>query len=123
MDISLKVTGLVKSGADGMVSFCFSHLYFHFSKLLDGVGISDSCVCVCVCVCVCACARMQAIWVTAQPGSEGQVYGNLGTWAGIGLFLDSFDNDGMVSACTNQYTQFLMCWPVCIVVSLRLGNQ
>ena len=38
----------------------------------------------------------QAIWVTSAPGSEGEVYGNIGTWNGIGLFLDSFDNDGMV---------------------------
>ena len=43
----------------------------------------------------------------SEPGSEGQVYGNIGTWKGVGLFLDSFDNDGLVSQNKNSY--FYLC--------------
>ncbi|KAK6184877.1 hypothetical protein SNE40_007239 [Patella caerulea] len=34
-----------------------------------------------------------AIWFTAQPGIEGPVFGSNDKWNGLGVFLDSFDND------------------------------
>ena len=40
--------------------------------------------------------------MTASPGTEGPVYGNAETWKGIGLFFDSFDNDGSVSTQTRD---------------------
>ena len=40
---------------------------------------------------------MQAIWFTQNPGVEGQVFGNTEVWRGLGVMLDSFDNDGLVS--------------------------
>ncbi|KAK6728490.1 hypothetical protein RB195_005868 [Necator americanus] len=53
IDVSLKVTGQGRVGADGM-----------------------------------------AIWYTAQMGSIGPVFGANDFWTGMGIFLDSFDNDG-----------------------------
>ncbi|GMT28482.1 hypothetical protein PFISCL1PPCAC_19779, partial [Pristionchus fissidentatus] len=53
MEVSLKVTGQGRIGADGM-----------------------------------------AIWFTSQPGTIGPVFGANDYWTGMGLFLDSFDNDG-----------------------------
>ena len=40
---------------------------------------------------------MQAIWFTQNPGTEGPVFGNTEVWRGVGVMLDSFDNDGLVS--------------------------
>lgn len=37
--------------------------------------------------------------MTAEAGGEGPVYGSSDRWKGVGLFLDSFDNDAQVSAC------------------------
>ena len=48
------------------------------------------CTLTCVCVCV------QALWFTEQKGSEGQVFGSNDQWKGLGVFLDSFDNDNQV---------------------------
>ena len=42
----------------------------------------------------------QAIWFTEQAGSEGSVFGNIDTWKGVALILDSFDNDGLVRRCS-----------------------
>ncbi|KAK6053325.1 Legume-like lectin family protein [Cooperia oncophora] len=53
IDISLKITGQGRIGADGM-----------------------------------------AIWYTAQMGALGPVFGANDFWTGMGIFLDSFDNDG-----------------------------
>lgn len=53
IDVSLKITGQGRIGADGM-----------------------------------------AIWYTAQMGALGPVFGANDFWTGMGLFLDSFDNDG-----------------------------
>ena len=39
----------------------------------------------------------QAIWYTEQPGTEGHVFGSNDQWKGLGVFFDSFDNDGQVS--------------------------
>ena len=35
--------------------------------------------------------------MTAEKGGEGPVYGSSDRWRGVGLFLDSFDNDAQVS--------------------------
>ncbi|XGW22170.1 hypothetical protein V3C99_004840 [Haemonchus contortus] len=53
IDVSLKITGQGRIGADGM-----------------------------------------AIWYTAQMGALGPVFGANDFWTGMGIFLDSFDNDG-----------------------------
>ncbi|CAJ0931820.1 unnamed protein product [Ranitomeya imitator] len=37
-----------------------------------------------------------AIWYTAAQGLAGNVYGSADTWNGVGIFFDSFDNDGKV---------------------------
>lgn len=34
------------------------------------------------------------IWYTSQLGALGPVFGGNDFWTGMGLFLDSFDNDG-----------------------------
>lgn len=54
IDVSVRVTGRLKHGADGM-----------------------------------------AIWFTQNAGTEGQVFGNTEVWRGLGVMLDSFDNDGL----------------------------
>lgn len=36
-----------------------------------------------------------AIWLTEQPGVEGTVFGSNDQWRGLGIFLDSFDNDAL----------------------------
>ncbi|CAF3575516.1 unnamed protein product [Adineta steineri] len=36
-----------------------------------------------------------AIWFTDKPGVEGPVFGSNDNWNGLGLFLDSFDNDAL----------------------------
>ncbi|CAF1593851.1 unnamed protein product, partial [Adineta ricciae] len=36
-----------------------------------------------------------AIWFTEKPGSEGSVFGSNDQWNGLGIFLDSFDNDAL----------------------------
>lgn len=38
----------------------------------------------------------QAVWFTAEQGLDGPVYGAADQWNGIGVFFDSFDNDGKV---------------------------
>ncbi|KAM3938327.1 protein ERGIC-53 isoform 1-T1 [Leptodactylus fuscus] len=35
-----------------------------------------------------------AIWFTSGQGLEGNVYGAADSWNGVGIFFDSFDNDG-----------------------------
>lgn len=37
-----------------------------------------------------------AFWYTAEKGGSGPVFGNKDNWVGMGIFLDSFDNDGKV---------------------------
>ena len=41
---------------------------------------------------------VQAVWFTAQPGTEGLAFGNTELWQGLGIMLDSFDNNGLVSS-------------------------
>jgi mannose-binding lectin 1 len=36
-----------------------------------------------------------AVWLTEQPGVEGTVFGSNDQWKGLGIFLDSFDNDAL----------------------------
>lgn len=36
-----------------------------------------------------------ALWYTNDRGVEGDVYGSQDEWKGIGVFFDSFDNDGL----------------------------
>ena len=50
-----------------------------------------------------------AFWFTDSPGFEGNVYGNRDMWTGLGVFLDSYDNDGKgnnpyISAVVNDGT-------------------
>jgi hypothetical protein len=35
-----------------------------------------------------------ALWYTEEIGKEGPVFGSNDHWVGLGVFLDSFDNDG-----------------------------
>ncbi|VDL79442.1 unnamed protein product [Nippostrongylus brasiliensis] len=51
-----------------------------------------------------------AIWYTAQMGAIGPVFGANDFWTGMGLFLDSFDNDGqknnpMIALMVNDGTR------------------
>lgn len=39
---------------------------------------------------------LQAIWYTENQGLEGPVFGSADMWNGVGIFFDSFDNDGKV---------------------------
>jgi mannose-binding lectin 1 len=51
-----------------------------------------------------------AIWFTEQPGVEGPVFGSNDHWKGVGVFLDSFDNDALqnnpiIAIMTNDGTK------------------
>lgn len=39
---------------------------------------------------------LQAVWYTENQGLEGPVFGSADMWNGVGIFFDSFDNDGKV---------------------------
>lgn len=39
---------------------------------------------------------LQAVWFTSSQGLDGPVYGAADQWNGVGIFFDSFDNDGKV---------------------------
>ena len=71
--MKLRVTGRGRVGADGMVREIESPLNT-ITVLFD-----------------------QAIWFTEKPGVEGSVFGSNDQWNGLGIFLDSFDNDALVS--------------------------
>ena len=56
------------------------------------------------------CFWVQAIWFTEERGQEGPVFGSNDNWKGLGLFFDSFDNDGQrnnpyILAMVNDGTQ------------------
>lgn len=36
------------------------------------------------------------MWFTSTQGLDGPVYGAADQWNGVGIFFDSFDNDGKV---------------------------
>ena len=40
---------------------------------------------------------LQAVWFTENKGIEGPVFGSNDYWKGLGVFFDSFDNDGQVN--------------------------
>ncbi|CAF2094314.1 unnamed protein product [Rotaria magnacalcarata] len=51
-----------------------------------------------------------AIWFTETPGVEGTVFGSNDQWKGLGIFLDSFDNDALqnnpiIAVMVNDGTQ------------------
>jgi hypothetical protein len=55
------------------------------------------------------CPVFQAIWFTETQGEEGSVFGSSSPWKGLGILLDSFDNDGQnnnpfISIMTNDGT-------------------
>ena len=37
-----------------------------------------------------------ALWFVKEPGVLGPVFGSKDNWNGIGIVVDSYDNDGMV---------------------------
>jgi len=37
----------------------------------------------------------QAVWYTSRRADEGPVFGSADNWNGLGVFFDSFDNDGL----------------------------
>jgi hypothetical protein len=37
--------------------------------------------------------NLKAFWFTEEKGVEGPVFGSNDYWKGLGIFLDSFDND------------------------------
>lgn len=39
---------------------------------------------------------LQAVWYAENQGLEGPVFGSADMWNGVGIFFDSFDNDGKV---------------------------
>uniref|UniRef100_A0AAV2IWV4 L-type lectin-like domain-containing protein n=1 Tax=Knipowitschia caucasica TaxID=637954 RepID=A0AAV2IWV4_KNICA len=43
-----------------------------------------------------------AIWFTTDQGLDGPVYGAADKWNGVGIFFDSFDNDGKVCVCASE---------------------
>ncbi|XP_048750391.2 protein ERGIC-53-like [Ostrea edulis] len=50
------------------------------------------------------------VWFTEDKGQDGPVYGNQDMWRGLGVFMDSFDNDGQhnnpyIMAMVNDGTQ------------------
>lgn len=56
----------------------------------------------------------QAVWFTSEQGLDGPVYGAADQWNGIGVFFDSFDNDGKVGV-----SKKVSCWDVIIPVKLQ----
>lgn len=52
----------------------------------------------------------QALWFTSDTGSEGLAFGNTEVWRGLGIMLDSFDNNGLVRC-------LLVVKATCIVLS------
>lgn len=76
VDVTLRVTGRLKTGADGLVSIVCMYVE----------GEREVVLCC-----------PQAIWFTTEIGSEGLAIGNHEIWTGLGIMLDSFDNNGLVS--------------------------
>lgn len=44
-----------------------------------------------------------AFWYSQDPRKEGAAFGSIERWNGLGIFFDTFDNDGLVS----EYAHFL----------------
>lgn len=55
------------------------------------------------------------MWFTTEQGLDGPVYGAADKWNGVGIFFDSFDNDGKVCVFVTFYMfyfflkEFLSC--------------
>ncbi len=43
-----------------------------------------------------ACFSIQAFWYTATKGNGGPVFGNNENFIGLGVIIDTFDNNGVV---------------------------
>ena len=52
----------------------------------------------------------QAMWFTTEQGLDGPVYGAADQWNGVGVFFDSFDNDGKVSMYFTFGRIVKPCW-------------
>lgn len=96
VEVTFRVTGRGRIGADGLVR---SFLYLCISAYIY------RCICVSVHMCISAYTTslwkslviyLQAIWYTENQGLEGPVFGSADMWNGVGIFFDSFDNDGKV---------------------------
>ena len=49
---------------------------------------------------------LQAVWYTENQGLDGPVFGSADLWNGVGIFFDSFDNDGKVyDCCPREYIE------------------
>ncbi|UYV62867.1 LMAN1 [Cordylochernes scorpioides] len=72
VELVFRITGRGRLGADGLVSICLAFYSLNLSGL-----------------CV-----VQAFWYTDRRGVEGPVFGSNDNWNGLGIFFDSFDNDG-----------------------------
>ena len=59
---------------------------------------------------------LQAIWYTENQGLEGPVFGSADMWNGVGIFFDSFDNDGKVYL-------FSGLLPILIYLLTKLGCE
>lgn len=71
VEMSFKVTGQGRIGADGLVHCSF--VLFRAFRM--------------------AFSHLQGLWYTAQKGVIGPVFGSNDYWTGMGLLFDSFDND------------------------------
>ena len=94
MDLTFKVTGRGRIGADGLAFWytaakvCLSLRFFLFHEKT---------------------AILATLQSTESPAT-GHVYGSVDRWIGLGLFFDSFDNDNKhnnpyIMAMTNDGTK------------------
>jgi mannose-binding lectin 1 len=51
-----------------------------------------------------------AVWYTDKVGTEGPVFGSNDNWNGLGIFLDSFDNDAQVKRMFDTLFHKLQWW-------------
>lgn len=58
----------------------------------------------------------QAIWYTENQGLDGPVFGSADMWNGVGIFFDSFDNDGKVYLLL----KLLAIFPFNVFLAVRL---
>lgn len=80
--MTFRVTGRGRIGADGLVCPFL---------LLEPVWLHKPLVPNCFLL-----RFFQAIWYTENQGLDGPVFGSADLWNGVGVFFDSFDNDGKV---------------------------
>ena len=102
MDLTFKVTGRGRIGADGLAFWYTAAKVFVFSYLM------------CLKI-LCAHDLFALAFLIFPPQSTespatGHVYGSVDRWIGLGLFFDSFDNDNKhnnpyIMAMTNDGTK------------------